>query len=105
MVEVLKNYINGEWVESNSTETLDVVNPATLEVLAKVPKSTNDEVKEAIKAAKEAFWEWRCTPPSTRVRYLFEFRRLLDENFEEISEKIVKEHGKVLDEARGDLKR
>ena len=105
MVEVLKNYINGEWVESSSTETLDVVNPATLEVLAKVPKSTNDEVKEAIKAAKEAFWEWRCTPPSTRARYLFEFRNLLDQNFEEISEIIVKEHGKVLDEARGDLKR
>jgi malonate-semialdehyde dehydrogenase (acetylating)/methylmalonate-semialdehyde dehydrogenase len=105
MVEVLKNYINGEWVESRGTEVLDVVNPATLELLAKVPKSTKEDVEAAIKAAKEAFLEWRCTPPATRVRYLYDYRNLLDEHFEELSEWVVKEHGKTLDEGRGDVKR
>jgi len=105
MVEVLKNYIGGEWVESRGKETLDVVNPATLEVLAKVPKSTKEDVEDVIKAAKSAFWEWRTTPPANRISYLFEYRDLLNEHFEEISQIIVKEHGKTLDEARGDLKR
>jgi malonate-semialdehyde dehydrogenase (acetylating)/methylmalonate-semialdehyde dehydrogenase len=105
MVELLKNYIKGEWVEAKGKETLDVVNPATLEILAKVPKSNKEDVEAAIKAAKEATWEWRCTPPATRVRYLYEYRSLLDENFEEIAEIIVKENGKTLDEARGDIKR
>jgi malonate-semialdehyde dehydrogenase (acetylating)/methylmalonate-semialdehyde dehydrogenase len=100
MVELLKNYIKGEWVEAKGKETLDVVNPATLEILAKVPKSNKEDVEAAIKAAKEATWEWRCTPPATRVRYLYEYRSLLDENFEEIAEIIVKENGKTLDEAR-----
>jgi malonate-semialdehyde dehydrogenase (acetylating)/methylmalonate-semialdehyde dehydrogenase len=105
MVEVLKNYINGEWMESRGTKTLDVVNPATLEVLAKVPLSLPEDVKDAIKAAKEAFWGWRCTSPATRVSYLYEYRNLLNDHFEELSEWVVKEHGKTLDEARGDVKR
>ena len=61
--EVIKNYVNGEWVASKSTKTLDVVNPATTEVLARVPMSTKEEVDEAIRYAKEAFEEWRETPP------------------------------------------
>jgi len=105
LVEVLKNYINGEWVESHGKETLDVINPATLEVLAKVPKSNKEDVDAVIKAAKDAFWEWRCTPPVTRARYLFEYRQILDQRFEEIAESVVKEHGKTLDEGRGDVKR
>jgi malonate-semialdehyde dehydrogenase (acetylating)/methylmalonate-semialdehyde dehydrogenase len=105
MVEKLKNYIGGEWVESKGDKTLDVVNPATLEVMAKVPLSVKEDVNDVITAAKEAFWDWRSTPALTRSRYLFEYRNLLDENFERISEIIVKEHGKTLDEARGDIKR
>ena len=58
----LKNYINGEWVESQSGETWNVVNPATQKILAKVPMSTEAEVNAAIDAAQEAFPEWRRTP-------------------------------------------
>ncbi len=105
MVGVLKNYINGEWVESSSTQLQDVINPATLELLAKVPRTTKAEVEVAIKAAKDAFWEWRCTPPSVRASYMFEFRSIMVEHFEEIAQTVVKEHGKTLDEARGDVKR
>jgi len=105
MVDVLKNYINGEWVESSSTQLQEVINPATLELLAKVPRTTKAEVEVAIKAAKDAFWEWRCTPPAVRASYMFEFRNIMVERFEEISQTVVKEHGKTLDEARGDVKR
>lgn len=64
--EVIKNYVNGEWVASKSTKTLDVVNPATTEVLARVPMSTREEVEETIRYAQAAYDEWRETPPLTR---------------------------------------
>ena len=54
MVKVLKNYINGEWKESTSSNLLDVTNPATGEVIAKVPLSTKEELDEAAKFANEA---------------------------------------------------
>ena len=65
----IKNYVNGQWVDSKSTEVLDVVNPATTEVIGRVPLSTPDEVRTAIQAAKDAFPEWRETPPVNRARY------------------------------------
>jgi malonate-semialdehyde dehydrogenase (acetylating)/methylmalonate-semialdehyde dehydrogenase len=104
-LEAVKNYINGEWVASKSTEILDVVNPATAEVIARVPLSTPDEVKRAIKAAKDAYEEWRETPPLTRARYMFTLKDLMEEHFEELSKTIVEEEGKCIDEARGETRR
>ncbi len=66
---VLKNYIDGEWVESKSGETLDVRNPVTIEIIARVPLSTKDEVKMAVGAARAAFQGWRETTPYTHVRF------------------------------------
>ena len=104
-MEVIKNYINGQWVESKSTETLDVVNPATTEVLARVPLSTPSEVETTIQAAKNAFQEWRETPPVTRARYMYTLRDLMEEHFEDLSRVIVEEAGKCIDEARGETRR
>ncbi len=103
--EKLKNYINGQWVESESNEILDVINPATTEKIAEVPLSTPEDVEAAIQAAKEAFMEWRETPPLTRVRSLFTLKELMEENFEELSRTIVIEEGKTIDEARGEIRR
>lgn len=100
----LKNYIGGEWVESRG-ETLDVVNPATCQTIAKVPMSTKDEVDFAVGVAKEAFEDWRRTPPVARARYLFRLKELLEENFEEISRVQTQEHGKTIDESRGETRR
>ena len=66
----LENYIDGEWVKSKSKEVLDVVNPATQKVLARVPMSTREEVNRAIESDKEAFPEWRQTTPLARARCL-----------------------------------
>jgi len=103
--QVLKNYIDGEWVESKSKEMLDVRNPATAEVIARVPLSTTDEVGSAVQAAKAAFQGWRETTPYTRARYMFELKNHMEKRFEDLAEVIVKEHGKILDEARGEVRR
>ncbi len=104
-MKAIKNYINGQWVDSKSTQILDVVNPATTEILARVPLSTPDEVITAIEAAKDAFWEWRETPPLTRARYMFRLKNLMEEHFEELSRVIVQEEGKCIDEGRGEVRR
>jgi malonate-semialdehyde dehydrogenase (acetylating)/methylmalonate-semialdehyde dehydrogenase len=101
----LKNYIGGDWVASQSSEIQDVHNPATGEVIAQVPLSTVEEVNQAVTAAKEAFQEWRETPPLVRARYMFRLKELMEENFEDVARTSVKEHGKILDESRGEVRR
>ena len=101
----LSNYIGGEWIESESDEIRDVLNPATGKVLARVPMSTNKEVNMAIAAAAEAFQDWRQTTPLARVRYLFRLKGLLEDNFEMLSRVQTMEHGKTIDESRGETRR
>jgi malonate-semialdehyde dehydrogenase (acetylating)/methylmalonate-semialdehyde dehydrogenase len=101
----LPNYINGQWCASNATEFLDVINPATTEVLAKVPLSSASEVNQAIEAAAAAFVTWRRTPPTERVQYLFKLKNLLEENFEDLARTITQECGKTLAESKGEMRR
>ena len=103
-VPLVKNLIGGEWVESKG-EIIDVVNPAKMETIAKVPISTKEEIDAAVKAAQEAFPDWRRTTPLARVRCLFRLKELLEENFEELSRIQTQEHGKVIDESRGETRR
>jgi malonate-semialdehyde dehydrogenase (acetylating)/methylmalonate-semialdehyde dehydrogenase len=103
-VLVLRNYIGGEWVESEG-EVIDVVNPATCKVIAKVPVSTKDELHAAVEAAEKAFPEWRTTPPLARARCLFRLKELMEEHFEELSRIQTMEHGKTIDESRGETRR
>jgi len=103
-VKTIKNFINGEWVESKG-EIVDVVNPATCQVIARVPISTKDEIDTAVEVSKEAFPDWRATPPVARARCLFRLKELLEENFEEVSRIQTQEHGKTIDESRGETRR
>ena len=100
-----KNYVGGEWVVSQSTEVRQVINPATVELLAEVPMSTEGEVHAAIAAANEAFEEWRQTPAVNRAAYLLRLRDKLEEQFEECARLLTMEHGKNLDESRGEIRR
>ena len=102
---VLKNYINDEWVGSQSDTTGDVFNPATGEKIAVVPYGNREDVDKAVAAAKAAFPAWRKTPPLTRARYLFRLKDAFEENFEEIAQTLTTEQGKVIDEARGEVRR
>jgi malonate-semialdehyde dehydrogenase (acetylating) / methylmalonate-semialdehyde dehydrogenase len=101
----LLNYIAGTWVQSRASEYLDVRNPATLEALVRVPLTPAEEVDEAARAAQAAFGDWRRTPALERIQYLFKFKRLLEEHFEEIARLTTQECGKTLGEAKGELQR
>ncbi len=101
----LLNYIANEWRESSASEFLDVVNPATAETIGLVPLSPAAEVDIAAQAAAEAFIGWRRTPVLERVQYLFKLKDLMEENFEEISETITMEAGKVIGESKGEMRR
>ena len=103
-IPLVKNFIGGEWVESKG-EIKDVVNPATVKTIARVPISTKDEMAAAVEAAKEAFWDWRTTPSVARARCLFRLKELLEEHFEELSRIQTQEHGKTIDESRGETRR
>ncbi|MDP6107305.1 MAG: aldehyde dehydrogenase family protein, partial [Candidatus Brocadiia bacterium] len=105
MSETCRNYIGGEWVSSQSSRLQQVVNPTTAEVLTEVPMSTEAEVLAAIAAANEAFDEWRQTPAVNRVAYLFRLRGRLEDEFEALARTITLEHGKNLDESRGEIRR
>ena len=101
----LLNYIAGEWRPSAATDYLDVVNPATAEVLGRVPLSSAAQVDQAAQAAATAFPGWRRMPATERVQYLFKLKALLEEHFEDLSRTITQECGKTLDEARGEMRR
>ncbi len=100
----IKHYIGGEFVEPKG-EVIDVVNPATCETIAKVGIGTKEEFDMAVQAAKEAYEDWRRTPPVARARYLFRLKELVEEHFEELSRIQTQEHGKTIDESRGETRR
>jgi malonate-semialdehyde dehydrogenase (acetylating) / methylmalonate-semialdehyde dehydrogenase len=104
-MKTLMNYINGQWRPSGAADYLDVVNPATAEILGSVPLSPAGEVQEAAERAKEAFFTWRQVPAAERIQYLFKMKELLEAHFEEISRAITLECGKTLDESRGEMRR
>src|SRR5690625_2652573 len=104
-IETLKNYINGEWVETNTETKEPVYNPATKEVLAYVPISTAVDVDHAVENAKKAFQQWKDVPVPERARIMFKFQQLLVEHTDELAELITKENGKNLTEAKGEVLR
>ena len=106
-MEILKNYINGQWSESKEKNTIDVVNPAKQEVLAKVPYGAGiaKDAEEAIAAAFSALQEWRNVPVLTRVQPLYKLKQLLEENMDEIARLITLECGKTYAEAKGEMQR
>jgi malonate-semialdehyde dehydrogenase (acetylating) / methylmalonate-semialdehyde dehydrogenase len=107
IMEVLNNYINSSWVKSKETNTSDVINPATQEVLGKVPlgKGTASDVAKAVEAAAEAYKSWSQVPVMKRVQPLYKLKQLLEENAEDIARTITTECGKTIAESRGELQR
>ncbi|MCD2236542.1 methylmalonate-semialdehyde dehydrogenase [Listeria monocytogenes] len=104
-VRKLKNYIDGEWVESKTDKYEDVINPATGEVLCQVPISTHAELDQAAVIAEQAFEKWSQVAVPRRARVLFGFQQLLIQHKEELARLITLENGKNLSEARGEVQR
>ena len=99
----VKLLIGGEFVESKTTEWRDIVNPATQEVLARVPLATADEVNAAVAAAKEAFKTWKKTPIGARARIFLKYQQLIRDNMKELAAILTAEQGKTLADAEGDI--
>ncbi len=104
-VSVVKNYIDGQWVESNASETVDIINPANKQVIGKTPLGTSHDVDLAVASAKKAFVTWRQTPVIDRVQVLFRLKTLLEDHAEELARLITLENGKIIAESRGDVRR
>lgn len=102
-MEILKPYINGEFVESKTDKYMPVYDPSTGEVIAQTPCCTAQEVEAAIAAAKAAFPKWSDTPVQRRVEVLYKFRDLLMENMDDLTYTLARENGKNWDEAKGDI--
>jgi malonate-semialdehyde dehydrogenase (acetylating)/methylmalonate-semialdehyde dehydrogenase len=103
--DVLLNFVNGEWKAARGSETLPVINPATMEMLARVPLSTGEDVDEAARAAAAAFGEWSRTPATDRIQYLFKLKQLLEENLDDLAKTCTNECGKTYVESVGELRR
>lgn len=104
-VQTVKNYIGGEWKESQSAKIEPVYNPATGEIIAHVPLSTKEEVGEAVQVAKKAFQTWSKTPVPKRARIMFKYQQLLVENWDELAKMVTIENGKSFKEAYGEVQR
>ncbi|MFJ2713066.1 CoA-acylating methylmalonate-semialdehyde dehydrogenase [Pseudomonas sp. NPDC087346] len=102
-VQKVKLLIDGEWVESQSTEWHDIVNPATQQVLAKVPFATAAEVDAAVSAAQRAFQTWKLTPIGARMRIMLKLQALIREHSKRIAVVLSAEQGKTIADAEGDI--
>ncbi len=103
MVHQSQNFIAGRWVNAQSGETLESINPATEEVLASAPNSNNQDIESAVQAAKAAYKEWRLVPAPRRGEVLYRVAQLLEQRKEDLSSVMTQEMGKVITEARGDV--
>ncbi len=104
-VEELKNFIGGQWVPSHAMRVEDVPNPATGDLLARVPFAEADEVNAAVDAAQRALPEWRGIPVVERARMMFRYGQILEEHSEELARVVTAENGKTLEESRGEVRR
>lgn len=98
-----KCYINGEWVEANSKDTISVNNPATLKEIGTVPKCGKEETKNAIDAANTAWPQWKSTSARERSNILRKWFDLIISNKEELSQIMTIEQGKPINESRGEI--
>lgn len=105
MIERLEHFIDGDWRHSTADQTLNVLNPASAEVLAHVPLSPGIAVHQAAEAAARAFPQWRRTPVGERIQPLFKLKNLLKENLDDLASTITDECGKTHAESKGELRR
>ncbi|MBU2896252.1 CoA-acylating methylmalonate-semialdehyde dehydrogenase [Vibrio hepatarius] len=103
MIQSVPLFIGGEFCQSQTTEWVEVTNPATSEVIAKVPCATEQEMEHAVKNAAETFKSWKDVAVSERARLMLRYQHLLKEHHDELAETLSKETGKILIDAKGDV--
>ena len=101
----VKNFYNGEFVESRSTDSLEVTSPIDGNLLSSVPMSTSGELDAAVASAKAAADSWGSAPIKERVQVFFNYRYLLEKNFDELTALVSEENGKTWDEAKAEVEK
>jgi malonate-semialdehyde dehydrogenase (acetylating) / methylmalonate-semialdehyde dehydrogenase len=101
----IRNYVGGSWVDPDTSERLDVTNPANGEVLGQIAMSGAADVDRAVRAAREAFPGWRATPPLERARACFRLKYVLEERKDELAEVLTRDNGKAIKDAAGEVRR
>ena len=101
----INHFIDGASFTGASGRFSDVFNPNTGEVQARVQLASPAEMDRAVQAAQNAFEGWSSTNPQRRARVMFEFKRLVEANMDELAEMLSAEHGKVIADAKGDVAR
>ena len=96
-------FIDGKFVQSTARSYFDVLNPATQRVVSRVPLCPQSELEAAVRSASAAFPAWRATPVTQRQRILFSLHALIRQHEDELVESIVRENGKTVNDAKGDL--
>lgn len=104
-MDTLSHYINGQRVAGQSDRSSDIFNPALGQVIRQVPLANNAELEAAVASAKAAFPGWSKMASSKRARFMFKFLDLLEQNVDEMARVISEEHGKVIDDAKGEIAR
>ena len=101
----LTHWINGEYADGQSTRTGPVFNPAIGEQVGEVRLASAGDVDSAVNAAQAALPEWSTLPPMRRARIMFRYNELLLQHLDELAELITAEHGKTIEDAKGDITR
>ncbi|GAB3699150.1 CoA-acylating methylmalonate-semialdehyde dehydrogenase [Spirosoma flavus] len=101
----IRNYINGEFVETATDRSLDVISPVDGTLLSTVPLSTNQDLYRAVQAAKAAFPVWSRTTIKERVQVFFRYKALLEKNLRELALLVQEENGKTYDEAVAEIEK
>ena len=104
-LEMNKLFINNEFIESKSTDSIDVINPATGETIDTVTFASEEEVNEAVEKSKQAQLEWEKVPQPKRADHAKLLIPLLEQNKDALADLYVKEQGKTLASAKGEIEK
>jgi len=104
-MNIIEHFVNGKKFSGDSKRISKVFNPATGEQTAEVKLASIKDMDAAVEAARTAFISWSKKPPLQRARVMFKYKELIEKNFEELTKIIVSEHGKVFDDAKGEITR
>jgi malonate-semialdehyde dehydrogenase (acetylating) / methylmalonate-semialdehyde dehydrogenase len=98
-------FIDNQFVQSETTQWIDLHDPATNNLVTRVPQSTDAELKAAVESAKKAFPAWRATSVIARQQIMFKFVELVRQNWDRLAASITLEQGKTIPDAKGDVLR
>lgn len=105
MTTKVLDFINGQWTDAKAADLLEVINPAEGAAIAEVVMTPKAVVAEAVEAGHAAYQEWRITPVTDRIQYMFKLKMLLEDNLDDIAKIITRECGKTYKESVGEMRR